>query len=90
VSNAAEFQKAYREQPPAPGLVLTFLRLLADGIFIRAIATLTEDATEPHQDLGAPTRVRSPLPRDMQKNHFFEGLGPLPSAIRVSQETTVF
>jgi hypothetical protein len=88
VTNAAEFQKAYRERPPATGLVLTFLRLLADGIFIRAIATLTEGATEPHQDLGAPTRVRSPLPRDVRKNHF-EGLGPLPSAIRVSQKTTV-
>src|SRR3954468_4586601 len=30
VNDAAEFQKAYRERPPGPGLALTFLRLLAD------------------------------------------------------------
>jgi len=42
VNDAAEFQKAYRERPPGPGLALTFLRLLADGTFIRATATLTE------------------------------------------------
>jgi hypothetical protein len=42
VSDMVEFQEAYRERPPAPGLVVTFLRLLADGTFIRATATLTE------------------------------------------------
>lgn len=42
VGDAAEFQKAFRERPPAPGLVLTFVRLLGDGNFIKGTATLTE------------------------------------------------
>jgi hypothetical protein len=42
ISNAVEFQKAFRERPPSPGLVLTFVRLLGDGSFVQGTATLME------------------------------------------------
>ena len=42
VVDGVDFQRAVDARPPAPGVVLTFLRLLEDGTFVRGTATLNE------------------------------------------------